>query len=304
MAKAGTIVQFKKYADLNAESLLCELLANGCTPEQLVINRQSSFRKLYRKDIDKVSFEQGGNNEGQQVIINVNRDSIYDVLPEGLFHQPLGTSTGGNDLNRMVGDSRRLKEEEKKARLFFKPFDQELLGYATQVEQEERNLMQKILLGNFAEDPYEFWGIPADIPSKEAFVLSGLIPWAYLVKGNMALTAKAIQMLVGTHVSVAASAQQSHKAGSASGQMEGAILGEDTVLGSDFCEGGLCWIFTINQIEPGKMELFTGKGYISKLLAFFTDIFIPVEIDVLFKHETATTKTAGANQILGYGFIL
>jgi len=52
------------------------------------------------------------------------------------------------------------------------------------------------------------------------------------------------------------------------------------------------------------MELFTGKGYISKLLAFFTDIFIPVEIDVLFKHETATTKTAGANQILGYGFIL
>ncbi|MES2774747.1 MAG: hypothetical protein V4722_11215 [Bacteroidota bacterium] len=303
MAQASKNIRVEKYAEINAESLLSELLANGCTPEQLVITQQSSFRKLYRKDIDKVSISDADEHEGRQVTVQINRDSIYDLLPEGLFHQPLSNS-GGSELNRMVADSRRLKEEEKKARLFFKPFDQEMVGYATQVEQEERNLMQKILMGNFAENPYQFWDIPADIPEHEAFVLSGIMPWAYLIKGNLELTAKAIQMLVGLTVSTAEKWQKYQQVQSGPGQMDEVILGEDSVLGDIFCEGGLYWVFTIHQIPPHKMELYTGKGYISKMLDLFTDIFLPVEMDVQFEYEIEYSKTGEADPILGYGFVL
>lgn len=296
-------ISYEQYADINVESLLSELLANGCTREQLVINQQSSFRKLYRKDIDKVSFGEADNNYGRQVIVNINRDSIYDVLPEGLFHQPVSNS-GGSDLSRMVGDSRRLKEEEKKARLFFKPFDQEMVCYATDVEIQERNLMHQILWGNFAEDPYSFWGIPASVPQHEAFVLSGIIPWAYLIKGNKMLTAKAMQMLVGTRVSVAEKWQNYQQVSAGFGQMNGAILGENSVLGNIFFEGALCWVFTFHQIPPHKMELYTGKGYISRLLGFFTDIFLPVEIEVQYEYQTDDSKSGEADHILGYGFVL
>ncbi|MEO7309884.1 MAG: hypothetical protein ABIX01_05780 [Chitinophagaceae bacterium] len=303
MPAAKDNIRFEKYAEINAESLLTELLINGCTSDQFIINQQSSFRKLYRKDVDKVSFNDSDAHTGRQVTIDINRDSIYDVLPEGLFHQPMNTNTG-TDLSRMVGDSRRLKEEEKKARLFFKPFDQEMVGYATEVEQQERAMMQSILWGNVAEDPYIFWGIPGSIPKEPAAILSGIMPWAYLIKGDMKLTAKAMQMLMECRVSAKAVQLKMQEVKTGSMQMEEVILGQDSVIGNHFWEAGMSWVFTLHQIPPHKMALYTAKGYISKMLDFFTDIFLPIEIDVLFQYETQDSKAGEADPILGYGFTI
>ncbi len=122
MAYDKTDIDFEKYADINAETLLAELLSNGLVTNQLKVSKSSAFKKIYRKDVDKVFFD--SDDQGtQNATIAINRDGIYDVLPEGLFHQPTSTGSGINT-SAMVAESRRLREEEKKARLFFQPFDQ------------------------------------------------------------------------------------------------------------------------------------------------------------------------------------
>src|ERR1700712_905735 len=117
MASTKEYIEFEKYAELNAETLFAELLQNGLGSNQLNISKNGAFKKLYRKDIDKAFFDQD-DQDTTIATVGINRDGIYDVLPEGLFHQPTSAGSGINTV-AMVAESRRLKEEEKKARLFF-----------------------------------------------------------------------------------------------------------------------------------------------------------------------------------------
>jgi hypothetical protein len=295
-------IDFKKYADINAETLLAELLQNGLGTNQLNISKSGAFKKLYRKDIDKAFFDK--DDQGTTIAnVGINRDGIYDVLPEGLFHQPSASGSGIN-MSVMVAESRRLKEEEKKARLFFQPFDQEFMLFATEVEQQERHLMQQILWGNLAGDPYIFWGIPKIIPKEQATMLTGIMPWAYLIKGNADLTTKAIEMILDKKVTVKKQWLASQVTESEPFTINELTLGEDSVIGSMFFEEGLSWIFSIWEIPDAEMEYYTADQYLGKLLNLFVEIFLPVEIDVKFDYQPSETLQPSMNHILGYGFTI
>lgn len=302
MASTKEYIDFKKYAELNAETLFAELLQNGLTTNQLNISKRGAFKKLYRKDIDNAFLEE--DDQGCNfATIGLNRDGIYDVLPEGLFHQPTSTGSGINTL-AMVAESRKIKEEEKKARLFFQPFDQEFMLFATEVEQHERYLMQQILWGNFAGDPYLFWGIPKEIPEAQANMLTGLMPWAYLIKGNVELTAKAMEMVIVKKITVEKQGFSNQVTKSEPFTINDLILGENSVISSIFFEEGLSWVFTIWEITEKEMEYYTTNQYLGRLLDLFVEIFVPFEIDVIFEYKSAINTQPTSNYILGYGFII
>jgi len=295
-------IQFESYAHINAETLLAELLANGLSADQLQITKAGAFKKLFRKDIDTIKADKDDHGR-TQLKIGINRDSIYDVLPEGLFHQPVAANTSSST-STMVSDSRRLKEEEKKARLFFQPFDHEFMLTATAVEQQERYFMHQVLGGNLSEDPYLFWDIPTDIPKEQATKLTGILPWAYLIKGNADLSAKTLQMILGKPVSLQQKWEVEQQLQYEPSKMEQMVLGEDTVLGAGFAEATYCWVFSIREIETAEMQYFTPPHHFGKLLQLFTDIFIPVETDVKFEFETVEMTESLADHILGYGFMI
>jgi hypothetical protein len=295
-------IDFGQYAHLNAESLLAELLQNGLTANQLNLSKTGAFKKLYRKDIDKAFFDKNGQGTWA-ANVGINRDGIYDVLPEGLFHQPSASGSGIN-MSSMIAESRRLKEEEKKARLFFQPFDQEFMLFATEVEKQERLLMQQILWGNLAGDPYIFWNIPKEIPKAQAAILTGIMPWAYLIKGNAELTTKALEMILGKKTTLEKEWLTDQVTKNEAFTINELTLGEDSVIGSVFFEEGLSWVFTILEIPETELEYYTDNQYLGKLLALFVEIFIPVEIDVKFDYKTAKTLQPVMNHILGYGFTI
>lgn len=302
MAATKEYIGFEKYADLNAETLFAELLQNGLTTNQLNISKNSAFKKLYRKDIESAFFDQ--DDQGTAIAtVGIHRDGIYDVLPEGLFHQPTSTGSGINTF-AMVAESRKLREEEKKARLFFQPFDHEFMLFATQVEQQERYLMQQILWGNLAGDPYSFWGIPKQIPKAQATMLTGIMPWAYLIKGNAGLTTKAMEMIMDKKITVEKQRFTNQVTKSEPFTINDFILGEDSVIGSIFFEESLSWVFTIWEILDTEMEYYTSNQYLGRLLDLFIEIFIPVEIDAVFEYKPAETTQPTVNYILGYGFTI
>jgi hypothetical protein len=292
----------KKYNHLKVEALCAELLRNGLSFENIVLSFAGSFKKRFRKDIDAIKVLQDDN--GKDILeIQVNRDSIYDLLPEGVFHQPIARNKNAS-LGDIVADFRRLKEEEKNARKFFRPFENEFARYVTFVEEQERNFAADILSGNISGSFSEFWGLPKGLPNEASAMLAKLLPWAYIIKGDLKLTAKALQIILNKEIDGVEKNINAQEAQNNDFQLNDVLLGVDMVTGNCFEEPSVCWMFTINDILANEMEQFTDLKPFGKLLKLFVEIFVPIEIDVIFEYKTEQFAADISEKILGYGFTL
>jgi hypothetical protein len=291
-----------QYHLLKAEAFCAELIANGVSFDDFILRFQGAFRKSYRNDIEQVVPAKDGS---EQITITINRDGLYDKLPEGLFHQTRGGArTGG--LSGMVGEYRRFRDEEKQARKFFQPIEQELFRYAVITEQEERKLQFGILNGNLEAEFYRFWNIEPSLPQKPASVLVLIMPWIAQIKGNRRLTAKALSMMLGKPVDsmlVIAEEQYDQKAGFRLGA--DALLGRDTVCGNHFAEPYEQWVFRIADLDGHEVEAYTEHNAYGRFLKRFEELFIPLEVEVKFEyHCQEATGEEAVSPVLGYGFYL
>ncbi len=297
-------IPFEKYALLKAETVLAELMSNGIAETELKLHFESSFKKVFRTDINKISYNHFNDDvQRGSLEVYVNRDSLYDLLPEGVFHQPLAATAGAN-LSSMIADSRRLKKEEKMARQFFAPFDQQFLLFSTLVEQEERYWLKNIEAGNFTKDPYTFWDIPSTIPYPVATTLSAILPWAYLIKGNQPYIAKALEMVLQKKVSIHTITQLYQPASTAPRAIEDMYLGEDAVLGYGYFDETIIWKITIHNISGAEMQEYIPGGKMGNLITYINDIFLPVEIEAQFEFELEKKVAENFTPVLGYGFFL
>ena len=73
--------------DFKFEVMVDSLIKQGYSPESIRILREGIARRAVSKDIEEV-YKQYNENDFTENI-HVNREGIYDILPEGLFHQPL-----------------------------------------------------------------------------------------------------------------------------------------------------------------------------------------------------------------------
>lgn len=299
---SGDPHRIDQYQQLRAEALCAELADNGLPFDELVIRMEGAFRRSYRNDIEQV--ESLKDRRGK-LLISVNRDGIYDRLPEGLFHQTRGSGHTAS-LSDMVGEYKRYREEEKLARKFFQPLEQELFRYAVLTEQEERKLQFGMLKGKLEAEFYRFWNIGISLPHGPASVLVLMMPWIREIKGDLQLTVKALSMMLDKPVTATLSVVE-EQADEASGFRLGegaAMLGMDTVCGSRFSEPYIQWIFTIGALEPQEMIAYTPGKPLGRFLERFEELFIPLEAEAKFEYHCLDTPEEMTEPILGYGFYL
>ncbi len=300
--QASKVYKAEQYYLLKAESLCADLLSNGFTFDDLVLEYLGSFRKSYRNDIEGVSVAKGTD---KPVLLKLNRDGIYDRLPEGLFHQTRGSNQTPN-VGTMVDEFRRFREEERMARKFFQPVEQELFHYAVKVEQEERKLEFGIMNGDPGQAFYRFWDIDTDLPSKAAATLVLIMPWLKQIKGDKSLTAKALSMTLGKEVSVeerVVYGTQTASTGFVLGQ-EGA-LSIDTVCGNSWEEPLVQWLFIIGNVHDHEAADFVPTGPLGRFLKRFEELFLPLHIDGVFELESLSAADVDdRSTILGYGYYL
>ncbi len=284
---------------LKAEALCAELIDNGLSFEKLIYSPSGAFKKSFRADIDLPS---GKYLEADTVDITVNRDGLYDRLPEGLFHQTRGNSKTAQ-LSEMVSEYRRFRDEERHARKFFQPLEQEFFRYSVMVEQEERNLTRQTLSANLEQLFYQFWEIGADLPAAPASVLVRIMPWLSRIKGDMHLTAKALALMLGKPVSAATHHAYEQYGADEPQNLRGMLLGVDSVTGTDFSCPTLTWAFTISDINTEEIAQYPDGQPYGRFLKRFEDIFIPLEIDISFSYECIQTEEE-TEKVLGYSLTI
>ncbi len=288
---------------LRAETFCAEMMANGLSFNDIRLISNSNFKKSFRNEIDDIRFDVQAETNERLMELVINRDGIYDRLPEGLFHQSRGNSRTSTTA-QMSEEYRRFREEEKMARKFFRPVEQEFFRYSTLVEQEEVNLAFGILNGDLKSELFDFWNIPAGLPDEPAKKLVQIMPWVKMIKGDIEQTAKALELILDKPILFAQEEIYEHRVPGSEMSNELTELGINMVIGNNFWEPSLTWKFKIENITKKEIEAYRQNGAYGKLLKQFEEIFIPLQIDIIFEYTVLPAVDVETEDILGFSLTL
>jgi hypothetical protein len=294
-------IEQKYQTNVRAEAFVAELLENDIPLEQIITLRKGGFRQRFSNDIDSVQRNSLDYLNGDQFTLLLNRDSMYDKLPEGLFHQTKG-GTYNRSLENMLAEHRQYKEEEKYARKFFSPLEHEFFTYAVEIELEERRMMRSMLSGEFTSSFYTFWDIDDRIPRAFAAIMIKMIPWIPQIMGHREATRKALELMSGQSVSLEEQILTTQTAAREGLSIGSGMLGTDSVLGHSYDEASLQWIFRFHHLDEVNMACFVHDPAYRLFLQRFEDLFIPLETEVIFNFEQS--HEIQKEQYLGHDFVL
>lgn len=129
--------------DFKAVTLAAEMIEQKIVnAEQLIISPLGARKRAYSKEIAGFSKYESVYRGREITSIQINREGLYDMLPEGIFHRPPASSLM-IDEEQMIKDIVQRREEEKEARNFFAPMEAELYRLRTAIEIYESHLDRK-----------------------------------------------------------------------------------------------------------------------------------------------------------------
>lgn len=306
--KIGQTIQNLDY-DIKAEAVIADMLEDGAEAEDFVVVPIGMFRRRYSRDI-AYTRPLKLNNGSELTGVHINRDAIYDTLPEGFFHQNTEHSSDSGEISK---ESKKLKEEEKAARNFFLPFENEIFTQRINLELEERKILNHFR-ENLSDDfSSGFWRLDQSLDGRYLSRMIKFLHISHKIAGNTELTEKCLEAILEEHVSVNVIRKRfpvkvNHKdVGKKHNLLLGsASLGVDFVFGNEFISMTNTMQFTIGPLKNSNITDYLKNGHISKFLKIFFEYFVPAEFvvstNVLVANENQhfTLKSHGEGVVLGY----
>ncbi|PKQ62878.1 hypothetical protein BZG02_11840 [Labilibaculum filiforme] len=283
--------------NLKAEIITNLLLDRGMPSENLMIQMNSAFNRPFRRDVEKAQL--GMNEEKGRVNLLLSRNGIYDLLPEGVIHERNEGNTR-EGVQQLIQIHQKQKREEREARIFFKPFENELFRILVKIEQQEVSLL-KNQDHQFQSFLVRFWDINPKLEECQKQFLLKLAPLAYSLKGNLDKICKVLQVFLGKSVTYKKSLVcikcQEKKRGSE------IILGRNFIVG-DTTEELPMVRFQIEGVEEKDVKDYLEGGSIYKFILEIMEYLLPVEYEFDFKCKTKQEFSHVGFGILGYSSVL
>lgn len=145
--------------DLKAEIIFNSLLNCGTDDLNIVIKNNSLFYRNFRKDRMDISYDPINSDV---VNIEVSRDGFYDILPESIVHNYLNKSSNID----AVEEFKNRKKEEKEARHFFNPIENEFFRFKHLIETFESDFFSKLNSNKIADIIRTILAVDDTIPDK------------------------------------------------------------------------------------------------------------------------------------------
>jgi type VI secretion system protein ImpH len=297
---------FEERKEVKAEIQLATEIKDGLSLNDFVIQALGVFRRTAAKDVEQVTTVRSEKDESEKVVLQLNRNGLYDLLPEGLFHQPTNRKAF-KPIKEALQEIDDQRAKEAAARKFFLPLEQEFFLYRLMIELEERKYF--VSLGNISFNHIftQFWGLFPELTTQQATNLMYLLPLAHDITGDTVLTASCFESILGEPVSIQfGDALVIKAAGAAAATAKQVRLGDDFIMGDTFTELMPSVQITIGPISNTSLTDYLPGGKREKLLQLLLNNFIPFEWDMVLNFEIDKnqrrffiTEDAGASR-LGY----
>lgn len=277
-----------KY-DIRAEALVNQALQHNVHPDDFVVLPDGRFYREYRTDLYAINMIEDTRLR-QLLQLQLSRSGIYDLVPEGLFHQSFNNNGPNSSATEMAAQSRNDRKKEMAARKFFQPIENSFFRQRVLVEQEEENLLAGMNNGLLNDYFFTFWEFPEKLNKTSAMLLVLLLPYAYAIAGDLPLMQQCLEILLQEKVTISLVAPEVCAAPGNSFRLGLGELGNDLVCGQTFSEDYPCLQYNIGPVQHSKPVDYCTGGDNDLLLQVFNNYFAPVEADIIINVEVDRSR--------------
>lgn len=273
--------------DYKAEVIAAELLEEGILLDNIHVWPLGSAKRNYSKDVLSSEFSGDDEKSRLEIKFEVSREGLYDMLPEGMFHQPDPKKTGFT-VDNLLDNIRRVKEEESFARRFFFVFEKEFYRARIRMEYNERRSIDSI--SGFDSEGYSniferelylrIWPDLEGIDKKYRSALIQYLPEAYAIVGDEDLTHFVFRSVTGEPIELSYSYQSwLPEKKSLQSELGSCFLGYDAFATKGCLNDAPKVTLQIGPLVMHRPEDFWNEGKGIKLIDFMVKYFIPAECD-------------------------
>lgn len=259
--------------DLKAEVIAASLIQKGIPDDRIVVQFKGTAQRSYRKDVSAFYTLLSDYDNTEYLYLETHRDGFYDALPENIFHQPTRGRTEKNKYE-VIDEIRKHRAEEKAARKFFLPLEQEYMSIRTLLhlleDDFEKNSDNSRLIGIFSEH----WPILKKLDTYHAYIFLRIIPLIHSIRNNFELASKTISLVLGVPVSIELYKPGKMNARSFLFDLGGCVLGMDSTVGTDVFDGEYDLKVNIGPLNEYTIQDFVTGGKYETVVDELLDYFI------------------------------
>ena len=291
--------------DFMAEIVAAGLIEAGYADEKIQIVRQGGARRAFSKEIEEINLHFSEHDLKDYLQIKTNRDSIYDVLPEGIFHQP-EQKKFNRDKEEIIEEVQKHRMEEFHARKFFRVFETEtdyalVLAYLNERQYDKKASNQK-----YTDIFVSFWQVLKLLNLKQRALFMHTMPLLHEIRSNDSEIENILSVILDVPVKIKYMKFPAKNADSFfESRLRESRLGVDLVLGKMVDDGQSDVQITVGPVSAKKMEYFletsVGNAILDNLCLLFLpgDTFVKKEFKISPEDSAFILSDENTNTFLG-----
>lgn len=293
---------FDIHSDFKPETIAAAFMHKGMLAEHIILRSTGTSSRSHKKDVKNITFK--NINDIDYVFIDSPREGIYDSLPESIFHSFSSSQTKNNTL-QVIDEIRRHREEEKYARDFFLPFEQEFFNINRELfsfeEAFENHSEASVLIRIFK--PY--FDILHTFTAEKAYLFIRLIPYIHDIRNDFKKTKDYLEILLDCSVEIKEHLIHQQQLMNMNRTLGNSHLGEDFIIGDEIHDGEFDLIITIKsnsreQIVFKKIESL--RNLTHQLCDYFFSAHYCITVNYEHQHTELNTLLDG-NNLLGMSLV-
>ena len=260
-------------ADILAEVLSAELINNGVRPDDIVFKSVGLRKRPYSRDILGIEFP----DDDEKIQIAVHRESLYDSLPEALFHQPLN-SKPFKSKEEVLNEIKIHRQEEKEARKFFLPLENEFHHLRLLLEQTERKSFDNFSGKSTMQVFYKLFGVVSFLNPEQIATLLILLPRAYQLKGNLKLLEQCYTLILGENIKIGV--HKKRESTILENSIDNSFLGINSLTNNELRIEEEFIKIEVEIKDERRILLYMKDGENNKIINLLNDYFLPYDLNV------------------------
>ncbi len=254
------------YEDLKAEVVLIELQKTTSIGNNYSIQNEGTFQRGFRRDILKT-----GKLNDETLLLNLSRPGIYDVLPEGIFHD---TKRKNNESFNKRRQTR--KKEERDSRLLFSPIENELFNQSINIRKKEDELLNDFYNTN-NDFLIDFWKLNKFSTNKYIIQLAKLLPHCHKIAGDLELIKLCLSKILEEKVEFV----KGFESFEIKNEEKETVLGMNFITKTTHSNIAAPYVeFKIGPVNNQKLNLYYKNQEINEFLDLFYSYFLPLELKI------------------------
>ena len=276
-SKAALVARLRALRpDFKASVIAAEIAESGIVPEAFFFRNQSTFKRPVSRDVEKIFWSEADNAQSR-LVFELNREGIYDMLPEALVHGEPRQKKGG-DATRLGNELRR---QERDARNFFSPLENEFHYRSLELDTIERELLKNNNPRRNREFFHYFFENSSILTDRQLLLLLHILPLSHKIRSDLVLAGLTLTRILNYAITIHTGwVKQRYTLTNASvPHLGNGSLGIDTILGNSYSAPSRYYEVSVSGIAAVDYPHFIGRGKHINVLNFILPYFFPAGAD-------------------------